>query len=214
MARSTTRITQNAVLSLTVAIGSYAIGTVVIPYEGAAVSVDGKQKNTIDLKTLDGTLVETVQPGDTSKVAKYLNVASTDDAVNFLNGHNSLTVVPTGGYSSFYNSHGAVNPQTPRTLDTQGLVKNILIFTQALHEIAMRGGPEGDEATAALKTLQDYNQVAAENLAEAQKNNLENDLLSKAKSLGINPEDLKSLLAKKATAEDVVFGESAVGLPA
>lgn len=135
--------------------------------------------------------------GDVVQAAP-IEVKSVGDVFKWLGGFLGLPAKPRSGYDQYYNDYGPTNPKSPGTLTNDGLLKNIVAFTNVLHERAAKGGAEGDEAKATLSLVAAYNDEAASRIVQSERDSLlkqiaakgftaEEIAAAKAKASGINP---------------------------
>ncbi len=99
-------------------------------------------------------------------------VESVETLTTFLNTFNGLGVKERSGYDQYYNDFGPTNPESPRGLSTQGLVKVIAVMKNVLHERVAAGGADGAEAKSALDILTAHDTVALANILAAEKKSL------------------------------------------
>jgi hypothetical protein len=125
--------------------------------------------------------------------AKRFTLTSLALVTTFISGFNAVPQKPRSGYDQYYNDDGPTNPASPRSLTTDGVLKNTVIFLNVLHERIAEGGAKGDEAAAALKLITEYNAVAHQEIAKRQKDSLMDKIRG-----NLSAEDLALLAAEMA----------------
>ncbi len=118
-------------------------------------------------------------PTATVEKAEPFNITSADTMVAFIGAFNKLPAKERSGYDSYVNAFGPTNPESPREIPTQGLLKIIGVYTTVLHERHAKGGHDGEQAKIALDILAAYNAVAQTTILKAQRD----ELLAKYASL-------------------------------
>lgn len=148
------KITQNAVLVLSVAVGATVAGTQVFQ----SVRKEGK-KRVVDFTLSDGTVV------GADAVQRFNLGATGDSVVEFLTKFNALPAQPRSGYDKYVNDDGFVNPKSPEGFSPQGVGKTIAKALEVAYTIIGRGGQDAKEMESILKALGEYQEIAPEIVA-------------------------------------------------
>ena len=111
--------------------------------------------------------------------AEAMVLTTLTDVFTWLRAFNALPVHSRSGYDQYFNSYGTTNPESPRGLDTEGAMRNAIIFLNVLHERKAKGGADGDEAGKALHLIAQFNAEVGKKIINAEKQ----DLLAKAAAL-------------------------------
>jgi hypothetical protein len=133
--------------------------------------------------------------GETVAEAKPINAVDLVSLQTFLDGFFALPAQKRSGYDQYYNNFGPTNPQSPRDLTTQGLVKNASVDIRVLHERVAKGGADGDEAKAALDLLRQQIDTGLQQVLTAERD----ALLAK--------------FADKFTPDEIAAARAKMGLP-
>ena len=123
----------------------------------------------------------------------------------YLAGHNALSCQPRSGYNSFVSGEGPTNPKSPKKFSARGTFRIAIVYIQALHMKVLQGGAEGEEAAKLLAVLPQYHKVADKGAKEALALFKTEAVVTKAKDLGLAPdeeEDLKAFMAARKAARE------------
>src|ERR1035437_6080718 len=104
--------------------------------------------------------------------AKHLVVNSVDTIKTYIGAFFKLPVHERSGYDGYYSSVGFTNPETPRTLTNEGVLRLMSVLTTILHERIAAGGAEGASAGVTLDIFNAYHAVVGETIVLAEKESL------------------------------------------